>query len=355
MNMVFNVHANLVRISGSPGLIGHILALAHFIHRRSMERLLSETRFKRISLSYEGYISRLIERDHTPGELAEILGVSRQACSKVVKELQSMGIIERRSNPEDARSSVLSLSQGGHELVSAAVEVSREIESCLKASISADDLQQLVTELQSLCKILGVKYPLVRAPQNAWGDVVATQPLTILLPAISHTCYNQLIQMLEAKGFEGLKPAFSQVLGLIGPEGGRIQSIAALVGVSKQAIAANASQLEQLGYLTRETDPEDQRQLILKLSPTGALLMNESRESINRLTTHMCEAMGVESFQHMVTTLQVIFKESIGEFSPITAFEQKIDRLSRQLLDELGAAGSRMLAQKLLNSVGGSL
>ena len=355
MNLAIDVHANLVRMSGRPGLIGQVMALAHYIHRESMERLLSEARFKGISLSHEGYISRLIERDYSPGELSEVLGVSKQACSKAIGDLQTMGLIERRPNPQDARSSVLSLSPQGHEMVAIAIGASRDIEERFKARVGAEDFEKLVTELETLCEKLGIEYPLVREPNSFWLDAFASQPLTMLLPAIRHFSYSRMILMLEAKGFAGLKPAFSQVLGLIGPQGGRIQNIAALAGVSKQSIAANASLLESLGYITRERDPQDHRQLILKLSPSGSQLMSESTESINRLTNEMRDILGADAFDHMIATLEKIFAGVIGELGPNTALELRVEQLARELLDELGNTGARLLGQKLLNTVGGSL
>lgn len=50
----------------------------------------------------------------TPGELAEIEGVRRPSVTRVVGNLVETGMIERRSDPEDGRSSLLSVTTAGH-------------------------------------------------------------------------------------------------------------------------------------------------------------------------------------------------------------------------------------------------
>jgi len=49
----------------------------------------------------------------TPGELARIEGVQRPTATRVVNRLVENGLIERREDPEDRRSALLSLSEDG--------------------------------------------------------------------------------------------------------------------------------------------------------------------------------------------------------------------------------------------------
>lgn len=50
----------------------------------------------------------------TPGELARIEGVRRPTVTRVVNRLAEAGLIERREDPEDRRSALLSVSSEGH-------------------------------------------------------------------------------------------------------------------------------------------------------------------------------------------------------------------------------------------------
>lgn len=55
----------------------------------------------------------------TPGELARIEGVQRPTVTRVVNRLVEAGLIERREDPEDRRSALLSVSDEGHSYLDA--------------------------------------------------------------------------------------------------------------------------------------------------------------------------------------------------------------------------------------------
>ena len=57
-----------------------------------------------------------IERNKvvTPGELARIEGVQRPTMTRAINRLADAGLIERHQDPEDGRSSLISLSDEGH-------------------------------------------------------------------------------------------------------------------------------------------------------------------------------------------------------------------------------------------------
>jgi DNA-binding MarR family transcriptional regulator len=50
----------------------------------------------------------------TPGELARIEGVQRPTMTRAINRLAEAGLIDRREDPEDRRSSLLSVSEEGH-------------------------------------------------------------------------------------------------------------------------------------------------------------------------------------------------------------------------------------------------
>lgn len=57
-----------------------------------------------------------IERNKvlTPGELARIEGVRRPTITRAISRLAEAGLIDRRPDPEDGRSSLISVSEQGH-------------------------------------------------------------------------------------------------------------------------------------------------------------------------------------------------------------------------------------------------
>ncbi len=50
----------------------------------------------------------------TPGELADIEGVRRPSATRVIGSLIEQGMVEKQADPEDGRSSLLSVTPAGH-------------------------------------------------------------------------------------------------------------------------------------------------------------------------------------------------------------------------------------------------
>lgn len=339
------------------GLIAHMMAVTHFIHRESMEKLAETQRYPKLSLAYEGYITLLAERDYSPGELAERLDITKQACSKTIKELEQIGLLQRRSNPEDSRSSLLSLTGKGLQLIQDGVNLTNEIQQRFAEAVGAEKLKALAGILEKLCVELEVEVPRYKVLETIGHGSKGRQPrrLNLLLPILNHYFYQSLIDSLSEKGFKGLKPNFSQVLSLIVLDQGRIQYIASVAGVSKQAIAVIANELERLGYIAKEADPHDKRQVILRLTPLGQRLLAESESSVQALVGRLEKILGSKEYEVLETTMAALYAQGIDHHGLPNALPANIEQLSRHLLEELGVAGARALAQHLLTITRGNI
>ena len=74
---------------------------------------------------------------------------------------------------------------------------------------------------------------------------------------------------LHDAGFTDLVPAHFAVLRYPGPQDRRPSELAAEARMTKQAMNYLLGQMEQLGYLTREDDPDDQRFKRVRLTERG--------------------------------------------------------------------------------------
>ena len=80
-----------------------------------------------------GFVIRaLAEAGLTLTELAERLGVTKQAAIKVVDEMEANGFVERRPAPGDRRSKILALTERGRDVRRAALATSHRIEDELR-------------------------------------------------------------------------------------------------------------------------------------------------------------------------------------------------------------------------------
>ena len=73
----------------------------------------------------------------TPGEMAEALTMTRGAISKIIDKLESKGWIRSKTNPQDNRGQLLSLSGAGRRIVPELAEIAdrndRKFFSCLNS------------------------------------------------------------------------------------------------------------------------------------------------------------------------------------------------------------------------------
>ncbi|MEV0687945.1 MarR family transcriptional regulator [Nocardia sp. NPDC050378] len=79
----------------------------------------------------------------TVGELAEHLGVTKQAASQLVDELVTKGYVERNPHPRDARARLITLTDRGWACTRAADAALGELTENWSETLGAGDLDQV--------------------------------------------------------------------------------------------------------------------------------------------------------------------------------------------------------------------
>ena len=91
----------------------------------------------------------LSDRPATAVELAAHLGVTKQAASKTVSELEEWGYLRREAHPTDKRAYVLVLTERGHEYVRLASELWGEAEQKLATVIGPERVAAIAEDLHA--------------------------------------------------------------------------------------------------------------------------------------------------------------------------------------------------------------
>ncbi len=333
-------------MAGYQGLIPRLMVLTHYVQKHTLELLAEGGKYPKLSLAYEGFMTHLAERDHSPSELAAKLDISKQACNKTLRELENIGFIRREKNPDDSRSVILSPSELGLQLIQDGIEITNGIHQQFADALGGNQLEQFNTILEKVCQRLQIALPAL----NNLGDEAHSTPtrLNVLLPHLSIYLRQTLMTSLQAKGFTGLKSSFGQVLGMISREAQRIQYIASILGVSKQAVAAMAADLEESGYITRRTDPEDKRQIILQVNDAGKALLAAALASVKALEAEIASQLSEQEFKLLDSASNTLFAQVANSYSDTNVLRSKIEQLSEMILAELGTTGANALAQHLL-------
>lgn len=105
-----------------------------------------------------------------------------------------------------------------------------------------------------------------------------------------------MLRRLHESGFDDLEAAHLVILQYPGPQGLRPSELAGRVGMSKQAVNYQLGQLERLGYLVREPDPDDQRSRRIGLTERGFAVIPVIRAAVVEVEGVWTRELGAEKF-----------------------------------------------------------
>jgi len=320
----------------------NLLDLAHYLQTRMMATLQHECGHLHLRLGFASYITLIGDRDYRPTELAEALGISRQACNQALRQVEAAGYISYTPDPQDGRAKLLTLTDEGRRLRRNGVKVVTQLDDEFMALLSQREICEAGMALGRLSNALSL------GPVTRGSTDTGYRGLGGFLPRMSEYILQRLMELTSARGHPGLKLSFGQVIPHIGTSGGRIQSIAAIHDVSKQAISAIAKELEALGYLSREPDPDDARQLLLRFTARGEQLMLDATGSLDELETELATIVGEATYNSLSSTLARLHSGlDLGRARATAAANDDMKRLAEQLQQQLGIDRSRALGRLL--------
>ena len=112
---------------------------------------------------------------------------------------------------------------------------------------------------------------------------------------------------LHDRGFTDLVAAHVDVWRYPGPENQRPSELATQTRMTKQALNYLLGQLEQLGYLTRETDSNDQRHKRIRLTPRGDAATKAIYEIVQHVEAEWEQQLGPRKFGQLRRLLTQLY------------------------------------------------
>ena len=109
----------------------------------------------------------------------------------------------------------------------------------------------------------------------------------------------RMLAGLHAAGFTDLVPAHLAVLRYPGPEDRRPSELAAEAGMTKQAMNYLLGQMQQLGYLVRDDDPDDQRSKRIRLTKRGHAVARAIRKIVAEVEAELEDQLGATQFDQL--------------------------------------------------------
>src|SRR3954453_2696245 len=136
-----------------------------------------------------------------------------------------------------------------------------------------------------------------RLTKSAAGEPQPAPPLIgALLRAPWEAVQRHMLERLHERGFADFDAAYLNVFQYPGPEGARPSDLAARLQISKQALNHLLGQLEKLGYLEREPDPDDLRSKRIALTTRGNSAIRVIREAVAEIEASWAQQLGTKRF-----------------------------------------------------------
>jgi DNA-binding MarR family transcriptional regulator len=116
---------------------------------------------------------------------------------------------------------------------------------------------------------------------------------------------------VHERGFTDLVQAHLNVMVYPGPDDVRPSELATRARMSKQAMNYLLGQLEQLGYLTREDDPEDQRFKRVRLTERGHAAGQAVRETVLEIEAEWDQQLGPGRLEQLRAILSDLSRDAL--------------------------------------------
>ena len=321
----------------------HLLSVNTYLQSEIMKTLQEKHGHTALRMNFEPYIMIAGNAGARLSVIADSLGISRQAANHYANQIADAGYLQRRPDPTDGRAKLLAPTPKAKQLIRQGAREAVRLQHSFADRVGEEALRTGTRRICELNRALGLLLP--------FEHTQAGEPnLAAALPRLANHVTHRLQALTMARGHPGLKPSFGAVLAAIGPRGGRIQTMADNQAVSKQAISAIATELEQLGYIERCPDPRDARQLILLFSASGCRLIEDSVSALDELEQDFIEHLGKRGFSEMTDVLSRIYRALHLEEDVFESEDSDdIVVLARQLVKRLGDDSARALAQLILS------
>lgn len=114
----------------------------------------------------------------------------------------------------------------------------------------------------------------------------------------------RVLAHLARAGHDGLGATHINVTRNLDTGGTRLTELARRAAMTKQSMGELVRQMEALGYLRRDADPQDGRAQIVRFTPRGLAWLKAFRRALRRAEAGMAAQLGAANMQALRQALQ---------------------------------------------------
>lgn len=127
-----------------------------------------------------------------------------------------------------------------------------------------------------------------------------------LLLRVTRMMTDETATRMQAHGITGMMPAYPRLLGNLDTEGTRLGALARKMGVTRQAAAQLAGEIEKAGFVNRKPDPEDGRGVIVTFTPKGRHALAKAVEVIADIEADCARVVGTAALDRMKADMAAV-------------------------------------------------
>lgn len=141
----------VVRQSSAPAMpLARLLALAYRQLIDDLHARLATSGYDDVRPAFGYVLLAIREKPVTGVDIGVLLGVSKQAASKLIDEMERRGYVERRSHREDARAKQVAITARGRRFLVVVESIYGDIEKEWARAIGRSRLEAIRDDLRTL-------------------------------------------------------------------------------------------------------------------------------------------------------------------------------------------------------------
>lgn len=145
--------------------LARLFAIGYRVLVDELHRRLADRGWTDVRVSYGFVLLAARDGDLRGADVAALLGVSKQAASKLVEAMQGAGYVTRRPHASDDRAKLVRLTDRGRALLAAVEEIYAELEARWAALIGTEAVESLRTDLTTVLeRTHGGRLPVITPP-----------------------------------------------------------------------------------------------------------------------------------------------------------------------------------------------